>query len=139
MDWDQRYLELARHIATWSKDPSTKVGCVIATTEQLLGTGYNGFPRGIRDTDLDNRELKLLKTVHAEANAILAAKPLPSNATLYVWPLYPCPHCASLIIQAGIRRVVCQLMQSCPARWLPQFEVARSMFQEAKVVVHERI
>ena len=48
--WDFRFIELARHIALWSKDPSTKVGCVVVGEDrEIRSTGFNGFPRGIDD------------------------------------------------------------------------------------------
>ena len=59
--WDLRFLELARHISDWSKDPSTKVGCVVVGPDrEIRSTGFNGFPRGIEDDDdrLQNREKK---------------------------------------------------------------------------------
>ena len=50
--WDRRFIELASHIAQWSKDPSTKVGCVIVGEDrEIRSTGFNGFPRGIDDDD----------------------------------------------------------------------------------------
>ena len=57
--WDLRFLELARHISDWSKDPSTKVGCVVVGPDrEIRSTGFNGFPRGIEDDDnrLQNRK-----------------------------------------------------------------------------------
>ena len=49
-NWDARFLELAHHESRWSKDPSTKVGAVIANDQhQVLSLGYNGFPRGVED------------------------------------------------------------------------------------------
>ena len=49
--WDFRFLELAWVISQWSKDPSTKVGAVIADifTHEILSTGYNGFPTATPD------------------------------------------------------------------------------------------
>lgn len=107
-DWDQRFLSLAKFISGWSKDPSTKVGCVIADqNHRIVSLGYNGLPTGVSDSSerLMNRELKLALTVHAEVNAILFAGGV-KGCTLYVWPLPPCSHCAAKIIQAGISRVV---------------------------------
>jgi dCMP deaminase len=50
--WDRRFLNLAAHISTWSKDPSTKVGAVLVNElQQVVGMGYNGFARGVVDTD----------------------------------------------------------------------------------------
>jgi len=48
--WVKRYISLAKETASWSKDPSRKVGAVAVSTKgQVLATGYNGFPRGIFD------------------------------------------------------------------------------------------
>ena len=50
--WDRRFLDLAAHISTWSKDPSTKVGCVVVGEDrEIRSTGFNGFPRGIEDDE----------------------------------------------------------------------------------------
>ena len=50
--WKLRYLDLAKQISTWSKDPSTKVGCVAIGNEgQVVSQGYNGFPRNVLDSD----------------------------------------------------------------------------------------
>ena len=74
--WDVRYIELAHKVSEWSKDPSTKIGCVVVGDKgQVLAQGYNGFPRGIEDSEerLDNRETKLKYVVHGEMNAIYNA------------------------------------------------------------------
>ena len=48
--WDKFFIEMAMHISTKSKDPSTKVGCVIVGPDnEVRSTGYNGFPRGVRE------------------------------------------------------------------------------------------
>ena len=48
--WDKRFLDLAKHISDWSKDPSTKVGCIVVGEDrEIRSTGFNGFPRGIED------------------------------------------------------------------------------------------
>ncbi|MEC9336570.1 MAG: CMP deaminase, partial [Candidatus Thermoplasmatota archaeon] len=73
-DWDGRFLGLAAHIAAWSKDPSTQVGCVIVGPDrEVRSTGFNGLPRGIADTEarLTNRERKYPLICHAEENAIM--------------------------------------------------------------------
>ena len=74
--WDKKYLDLARCIASWSKDPSTKIGAVaIGLKGQVLAQGYNGFPRGIEDTydRLNIREEKYKYIVHAEMNCVFNA------------------------------------------------------------------
>jgi deoxycytidylate deaminase len=73
--WHKRYLELAKHISTWSKDPSTQVGAVVVTESGREYVGYNGFPHGIADTEarLTDREKKYKLTIHAEKNALRKA------------------------------------------------------------------
>ena len=74
--WDGRFVELASHIAKWSKDPSTKCGAVIVRSDKTIASvGYNGFPRGLDDSGklYDNRSVKYDRVIHAEMNAILNA------------------------------------------------------------------
>ena len=131
--WDRRFINLAEHIAGWSKDPSTKVGAVIVDGKRrVISMGYNGFPRGLSDDGrLNYRDTKLALTLHAEANAILFAKCDLVGATIYTWPMMPCSHCASLIIQSGINRVV-SIPNSNP-RWQESFEISQIVFEEAAV------
>ena len=89
--WDERFMKLAEHVASWSKDPSTKVGAVIVDEQhRIVSLGSNGFPKGIADdTRLDDRAKKYEIVVHAEINAILFANKPVGNCTLYVYPLPP--------------------------------------------------
>lgn len=107
LNWLERFFSLAQNVGEWSKDPSTKVGAVIINDlKQVVGLGFNGFPRGIRDEGLEDRELKLALTVHAEKNAILNATTSVRGCTLI--STYPtCNQCAAFIIQAGIAHVYC--------------------------------
>src|SRR5580704_9582280 len=110
LEWHTRFLQFAQMVASWSKDPSTKVGaCIVDSHRRILGTGYNGFPRGVEDTlaRYADRPVKYAMVVHAEANAILNALGSVEGATLYCNIGMPCSDCAKLIIQAGIKRVVC--------------------------------
>jgi dCMP deaminase len=137
--WDKRFLRIAEEVRLWSKDPGTKVGCVLVNERRILSTGYNGFPQTISD-DLDryiDREYKLSVTVHAEANAILnAAKngTRVQGSTLYV-TFPPCSQCASAIIQAGVAQIVCPDPASAPERWRSNFKAANNLFYEAGVKV----
>lgn len=105
--WDLRYLALARHIATWSKDPSTKVGAVMVGQDNMIkGTGFNGFAHGEDDSEARyaNRTEKLKDIVHAEVNAI--GKDPPAGFTIY--SSFPfCPDCARMACMRGARRLVC--------------------------------
>jgi dCMP deaminase len=132
--WDKYFLTMARHVSTMSKDPSSKVGCVIAGTDnRLISTGYNGLPKKILDRDeyLTNRDIKLKIILHAEENAFNFATRELDGYTVYTWPFQPCAHCTSLIIQNGIIKVV-SLRVNLP-RWQPDFDLSESLFKEAGV------
>ena len=138
--WDIRFIELARHISGWSKDPSTKVGCVVVGEDrEIRSTGFNGFPRGIDDDAerLADREKKYPLICHAEENAIMHAARIGvslKDSTAYVtWP--PCSRCARSLIQAGIREVVYSSNEEIPERWLEDFEISTGMLAEANVLV----
>lgn len=108
MKWDRRFLDLAKLVSSWSKDPSSKVGAVIVDADRrILGVGYNGFPRGTNDDHMiySDRPRKYLRVVHAEANAILNSNGNLEGATIYCTHP-PCASCTGLIIQSGIRTVI---------------------------------
>lgn len=131
--WDLRFLDLAKFISQWSKDPSTQVGAVIVDHEnRIVSLGYNGFPKKIYDDDrLDNRDIKYKIIVHGEMNAILFANKSLEFCTLYTYPFMPCPRCSSMIIQTGIQRVVSY--NNFPERWKEEFELSKYLFKEAGV------
>lgn len=131
--WDERFLRLAKEVSTWSKDPSTKVGAVgVDTNKRIRSTGYNGFPRRIRDDNrLDSRDSKYGLIIHAEANCLLQCN--TDVSTLYTWPLPPCRACALLIIQSGVYEVVAP--DTWPERWNESINGALELFREAGVEV----
>lgn len=134
--WDERFIDIADRIASWSKDPSTKVGAVIVRPNRtLVSVGYNGFPRGVADIyeRYEDKETKYQMVVHAEINAILTAAEELRGYTLYVSPLHPCPQCAAAIIQTGIARVVSR--ESRRLDWTERLKVSRQMFEEAGVTL----
>lgn len=107
--WDRRYLELARFVSHWSKDPNKQVGAVITERNYVRGIGYNGFPRGVADLlyRLADKQLKNLLMVHAEVNALYLAH--GHGDTIYVYPCLPCTQCLGNLAQSNIRRIV-----TCP-------------------------
>lgn len=138
--WDRRFLELAAHIATWSKDPSTQVGCVVVGSDrEIRSTGFNGFPRGINDdiTRLENRTKKYPLICHAEENAIMHAARIGmtlKDCVAYVtWP--PCSRCARSLIQAGVAEIVYPEGCEIPERWVEDFDTSHGMLSEAGVSV----
>jgi len=137
-NWNERFLNLAIHISNWSKDPSTKVGCVVVGPDrEIRSTGFNGLPRGIEDNEerLNNREIKYPMICHAEENAIMHAARIGislKGCTAYVtWP--PCTRCARSLIQAGILTVIYPKNTEIPDRWASDFELSMNMFKEAGI------
>jgi len=119
--WDRRFMKMAQYVSSWSKDPVTKVGCVVVFERKILSTGYNGFAGGMDDSPelYADREYKLRKIIHAEQNAIHnASRAWTSlrNSTFYVWGHHVCEACASSIINIGAERVVIQ-NREIPERW----------------------
>lgn len=108
LKWDRRYIELARTVARWSKDPSTKVGAVLVRpNNSVASTGFNGFPPGHDDSPelyLD-RDYKYKHVVHAEVNALNFLDSPADGFTLYT--SFPCcPDCVERAAEAGVSRIV---------------------------------
>ncbi|MFN7925872.1 MAG: dCMP deaminase family protein [Bryobacteraceae bacterium] len=142
-DWDSYYLDICKVVASRSKDPNTKVGCVIVgPANEIRTTGYNSFPRGIRD-DVPERLVRPTKyqwIEHAERNAICNAArcgtPL-EGCRIYV-EIMPCMDCGRAIVQAGIREVVVsaeRMGQYSSDYYNQQFAMVEVLFAEAGIRV----
>lgn len=145
--WDRVFLSHALLWAKSSKDPNTQVGCVIADDKHVVRSqGFNGFPRGIADTAerLNDRDMKLRLTVHAERNAICSAAmvgvPL-RGTTLYlaatddsgtIWGGSPCTMCSLEIIQSGVVEIVSYTAKAF-SKWRDDLEFAEALLQEAGI------
>ncbi len=113
ISWDEYFMGIAILSAQRSKDPSTQVGaCIVDDDKKIVGTGYNGFPKGCSDDKLpwdrvgDFMNTKYPYVCHAELNAILnsISRDL-DNCKIYVG-LFPCNECAKAIIQSGISEII---------------------------------
>lgn len=131
--WDLRFLGLAKHISSWSIDPSTKVGAVIVDKKnRIISLGYNGFPRGIKDDDrLYDREKKLSIILHAEENSLLFANKNLYGCTIYTYPMFPCSKCCSKIIQSEIKRIVSTISNN--RRWDESIKLSKDLCLESGV------
>ena len=133
---DQKFMRDAVNASLDSKDPSTKVGCVIVRPDRTTASaGFNGFPRGVKDLPerYADRDTKYALTVHAEANAIVTAREPLHGYTLYCTHS-PCHECAKLIVQAGIKRVVSPPpSEELMSRWAEPFKNARLILDEGGV------
>lgn len=137
--WDDRFMEMAYLVSTWSKDPSTKVGAVIVDKDRrVISCGYNGAPKGVLEPSGFSREEKLNRTIHAEANALHFAGDV-RGCTVYVTAA-PCAHCAGHMIQRGITKVVYPKPNGeYSDRWKESLKDADLMFLEAGVKTIEVI
>ena len=138
--WNIRFMQQAQLVSTWSKDPSTKVGCIIVSPDRVvLSEGYNGFPQGIADTPerLSDRTQKYPRVVHSEANAVINAGrngAKIADGILFV-TAPPCPNCAKMIVQAGIREVLyidLDKTKKIPG-WRDELVYSFDMFDEAGI------
>lgn len=139
-DWNTRWMDLANHIATWSKDKSRKVGCVIVNDREILvSMGWNGFPRGVDDEkeDRHSRPTKYLWTEHAERNCIAnaASQGVSTLGCKIYIPWYPCMDCARMIVQSGITTVYCFQPDWNDPTYKKDFGVVAEMFSEVNMNV----
>lgn len=136
---DKRYLDLAKHVASWSKDPSTKVGgYIIDEDENPVSQGYNGFPRGMNDTAerLNDRDFKYRHTLHAEDNCMsFANQRYFDGCTIYVTHP-PCVNCLARMKQRRLMKVVCYTGGvDFASRWSPteSLELAKELGISIKI------
>ena len=145
--WDNRIFDIAKSVAEWSKDPSTKVACVaVDDSHRILSTGYNGFPRNIDDLPekLSNRETKLIYTSHAEKNCIYNAcfHGISLNkSTVYVYGCPICYECSKGLIQVGVKSIKSKYSEEYThTKWYAESKfISESMFKEAGVEYDEII
>lgn len=139
-EWQRKLTALAEHVATWSKDPTTKVGCVIRGRDPRdMVIGFNGFPPGIADDErLFDRPTKHMLIQHAERNALDNARFDLRGATL-VTTRFPCHECAKSIISKGINCVVSPPRAATAAGtdpiWAESSRVAAELMLEAGVQI----
>lgn len=135
--WDRNFFDLARLLASWSKDPKTKVGAVIVDDhKRVISHGYNGFPRFTDDSPelYADPEYKAAAVIHAEKNAIVNSVARPEGGILYVTYM-PCTPCAGLLIQSGIVEVHAPVWpEDKPHRW-EDWRRANDLLRQAGVAV----
>ena len=133
---DKRYLRMAR---IWSENSYCKrrqVGALVVKDKMIISDGYNGTPSGFENVCEDENNVTKSYVLHAEANAITKLARSSNNSdgsTLYV-TASPCIECAKLIIQAGIKRVVCNAPDPAFAvRWAEDIAEAQLILSHAGV------
>jgi dCMP deaminase len=118
--WDEYFGQITKQVATRSTCLRRHVGAVIVHEKRILSTGYNGAPKGLPHCDEtgclrdqlgipSGQRQEICRGLHAEQNAIIQAAlhgVAISGSDIYVTH-QPCITCAKMIINAGIKRVVC--------------------------------
>lgn len=119
--WDEYFMNIAEMVGTRSTCDRGRAGCVIVKDKRIICTGYAGSPVGLSHCDDVGHEMHTvthadgsqtqhcIRTTHAEQNAICQAARFGASlegATLYQ-KMTPCYVCAKMLINAGIKRVVC--------------------------------
>lgn len=133
--WDKHWLKIAIETSKLSKDPSTKVGaCIVTSNNEQCSIGYNGFAKGLPESEemWNNRELKYLLVVHAEENALLNSPFSTKGCTVYITH-QPCAKCIIRLVQAGIKRIVYNLPYTRMGN-MDIWEMHAKMFDEIKQI-----
>lgn len=137
-NWDKYFIDMARFVATKSKDPNTKVGCVIIGPDhEIRSTGYNGLPRGLDDNlpERNERPTKYKFYEHSERNAIYNSArhgTALKGCTVYI-TAPPCSDCVRGLIQVGIVEVVVVKDHGWDG-WKEHREQAIAMMNEAGII-----
>jgi len=118
MTWDDYFLTIVDAVAKRSTCNRGRSACVIVSEDKcILTTGYVGSPHGLHHCDdvghkmsIVDGKLHCIRTIHAEANAIAQAAKhgiCLRNSTAYI-TMEPCLNCARLLVQSGIKKVICK-------------------------------
>ncbi|MBU0578197.1 dCMP deaminase family protein [Patescibacteria group bacterium] len=133
---DQYYLDIAKSVCKRGTCTKVEIGCVIIREDQIVSTGYCGAPRGTKSS-IDHgfclrRQLgipsghryEICRSVHAEQNAIINAARSGTSllgGDMYIYGkiqgddkaqtlnAFPCFICKKMIINCGLKRVICSL------------------------------
>ncbi|HNT05961.1 MAG TPA: cytidine/deoxycytidylate deaminase family protein [Anaerolineae bacterium] len=140
--WDEYFMEITRQVARRSTCLRRQVGALIVKDKQILATGYNGAPSGFdhcEQTGCLREEMhipsgerqEICRGLHAEQNAIIQAA--LHGVSVAGGDLYcthqPCITCAKMIINSGLRRVICYDSYPDP--------LARSFLEQAGIQLVE--
>jgi dCMP deaminase len=117
--WDSYFMQIAQLVASRSTCIRRQVGAVIVKDKQILSTGYNGSPSGLKHCGevgclrqilniSPGERTEICRAVHAEQNALLQAARhgiAIEGADMYT-SVQPCVLCTKMIINTGIKRVI---------------------------------
>jgi dCMP deaminase len=118
-EWDAYFMGVAHAVKQRANCSRRQVGAILVKDKQIISTGYNGTPRGIKNCDAggcarcnsdvpSGKDLDKCSCSHAEENAIVQAAMhgiRTDGATMYT-TLTSCTPCAKMMINAGVKRIV---------------------------------
>jgi dCMP deaminase len=137
-DWNRYFLDLCEAVAKRATCDRGRSGCVIVKDKRIMTTGYVGAPAGLPHCDEAGHDMRkvfdsngvltqhCVRTLHAEQNAIIQAARFGislEGATLFC-KMTPCRTCAMMIINAGIKRVVCDKRYHADSDTIDMFKQA---------------
>ena len=138
--WDEYFMRMCYLIAQKSHDPKTRIGSVLVRDRNIIATGYNSFPRNIKDLPerYNDRELKRKIINHSEENTILTSARLginTSNTTLYTFGI-PCVSCCKILLQGSVIEIVTHnqwpnLIHN--QEWVESIKLSKMLIDEAGV------
>ncbi|HLR54664.1 MAG TPA: ComE operon protein 2 [Pseudogracilibacillus sp.] len=135
ISWEQYFMAQAQVVALRSTCTRLMVGAIIVRENRIISSGYNG---SVADGDhcIDNGcylvDGHCVRTVHAEANAILQCAKFgveTNNTVLYVTH-FPCLQCTKQLIQAGIKKIYYE-------KDYRNHELAIQLLQESQVEIEQ--
>ena len=133
--WEQRFVELAKVVATWSKDPDCQVGAVLVdANRRIVGTGYNGLPACCSDDEgALHSANKNTMMIHAEVNAVTNATTSLQGCSMFITKP-PCVACAAVLAMQGLDKVYCPVPR-VESKWHDSNILAISMLNEQDIQV----
>lgn len=141
--WDQYFMKIAETVAEKSKDPSSKMGCVIVDqNKRVVSLGYNGMIQGADESKmtLTERPMKYYFAIHSEMNAVLFAREDLHGCTIYN-RVATCENCLKYCLQAGITRFVYEELRvhshsSDPVRSMTNVETDEAVIRMLTAMPH---
>ncbi len=138
--WDEYFLNLTNLAAKRSTCLRRQVGCLLVKNRRILATGYNGAPSGITHCEVAGclrkrlnvpagERHELCRGLHAEQNALLQAANygIMVRGSILYSTIQPCIICTKMLINAGVREVVC--LEEYPDK------MAKDMLDEAGIKI----
>jgi dCMP deaminase len=135
-------MDLAKAVSQFSKHPEIRIGAIaIGPFGQVQASGFNGYPRGVVDEERKRQANDYSLTIHAEENVICNASLTGISlyeCSIYIYGFFPCLHCAMLLSQVGVSRIVFQevaLTEGVEDKWTKLWPITEVFLCEVDIEV----